>query len=69
MNGRIEDYLGKNKKYIYSHLQEKVDYDRFEIIDRTSSYFRLQTKEAIHFNWKKPGLNKQVMHVGVTIST
>ena len=59
---------------IYSHLQEnsqcqeKVKSDCFEIIDRASSYFRLQIKEAMHINWKKPKLNKQVKHVGITIS-
>ena len=27
--------------------------DCFEIIDRTSSYFRLKIKEAKHINWQK----------------
>ena len=75
LNTRIEEHLGKDKKsHIYSHLQEntqcqeKVNSDCFEIIDRASSYFRLQIKEAMHINWKKPELNKQVKHVGITIS-
>ena len=75
LNTRIEEHLGKDKKsHIYSHLQEnsqcqeRVNYDCFEIIDRASSYFRLQIKEAMHINWKKPVLNKQVKHVGITIS-
>ena len=75
MNTRIEEHLGKDKKpHIYSHLQEnpqcpeKVNSDCFEIIDRASSYFRLQIKEAMHINSKKPGLNKQLKHVGITIS-
>ena len=43
---------------MYSHLQEnpqcqeKDNSDCFEIIDR--GYFRLQIKEAMHINWKKP---------------
>ena len=45
-----------------------VNSDCFEVIDRASSYFRLQIKEAMHINWKKPELNKQVKHVGITIS-
>ena len=75
LNTRIEEHLGKDKKsHIYSHLQEnpqcqeKVNSDCFEIIDCASSYFRLQIKEAMHINWKKPELNKQVKHVGITIS-
>ena len=75
LNTRIEEHLGKDKKsHIYSHLQEnpqcqeKVNSDCFEIIDRASSYFRLQIKEAMHINWKKPELIKKVKHVGITIS-
>ena len=51
LNTRIEEHLGKDKKaHIYSHLQEtpqcqeKVNSDCFEIIDRASSCFRLQTR-------------------------
>ena len=75
LNTKIEDHFGKDKKsHIYSHLQEnpqcqeKVNFDCFEIIDRSSFYFRLQIKEAMHLNLKKPELNKQVKHVGITIS-
>ena len=75
LNTRIEEHLGKDKKsHIYSHLQEnpqcqeKVNFDCFEFIDRVSSYFWLQIKEAMHINEKKPELNKQVKHVGITIS-
>ena len=75
MNTRIEEHLGKDKKsHIYLHLrenlqyQEKVNCDCFEIIDGASSYFRLQIKEAMHIDWKKSELNKQVKHVSITIS-
>ena len=73
MNTRIEDHLGKDKKSdVYSHLQKNPQYQEkiecFEIIDRASSYFRLQIKKALHIHWKKPELNKQVEHVRITIS-
>ena len=75
LNTRTDEHLGKDKKsHIYSHLQEnpqcqeKVNSDCFEIIDHASSYFRLQIKEAMYINWKKPELNKQVKHVGITVS-
>ena len=46
--------------HIYSQLQEnlqcqgKVSSDCIEIIDRASSYFRLQSKGAMHIVRKKP---------------
>ena len=65
-----EEHLGKNKKsHIYLYLyenpqcQEKVNFDCFENINHASSYFRLQIKEAMLINLKKPKLNKQVKHV------
>ena len=58
---RTEEHLGKNKKsHIYLHVyenpqcQEKVNFDCFENINRASSYFRLQIKEAMLINLKKP---------------
>ena len=35
----------------------------------TTSSFRLKIKEAIHINWGKPELNKQVRHTVVSIAT
>ena len=70
----IEEHLEKDENsHIYSplqenpHCQEKVNLDCFDIIDR-ASYIRLQIKKAMHINWKKPELNKQIKHVGITIS-
>ena len=64
LNTMIEEHLEKDKKiHIYSHLQKNC-----EIIDRASSYFRLQIKKAMHINWKKTELNKQVKHVSITVS-
>ena len=75
LNSRIEEHLGKDKKsHIYSHLQEnpqrqeKVNSDCFEIIDRASTYIRLQIKEAMHINWKKPELSKHVKQAVISIS-
>ena len=75
MNTRTDEHLGKEKKsHIYSHLQEnsqcqeKVNFDCFEIIDCASSHFRSQIKKAMHINWKKLKLKKQVKYVGITIS-
>ena len=48
--------------------KSKMTEDCFEIIDRASSYFRLQVKEDMHITRKKPILNKQVKHVSITLS-
>ena len=72
---RIEEHLGKDKNsQILKHLQENShcrqvsNFDCFDVIDRDTSHFRLQLKEAIHITWKKPILNKQIKHVIQTIS-
>ena len=49
-------------------LQEKVNFDRFDVIDYDSSYFRLQIKAAMYINCNKPKINKQVRYVGITSS-
>ena len=72
LNTRIKEHLRKDEKSHFPEnpkCQEKVNSDCFEIIDRSSPYFRLQIKEAMHINWKKLKLNKQLKHVGITIST
>ena len=75
MNTSIKEHLGNDKNsHIYSHLQdnpqcqEKVNFLCFEIIDRPYYYFRLQIRQTMHINWKKTNLDKQVKHVGITIS-
>ena len=52
---RIEEHLGKDKNsQIFKHLQEKThcrqvsNFDCFDVINRDTSHFRLQLKEAMH---------------------
>ena len=72
---RIEVHLGKDKNsQILKHLKENPhcrevsNFDCFDVIDRDTSHFRLQLKEAMYITWKKPILNKQREHVTLTIS-
>ena len=44
------------------------DTERFEIIDSTTSSYRLKLREAMHITWEKPSLNKQVKHVSISIT-
>ena len=39
----------------------------FTIIERANSKFDLQTKEALHINWRKPNLNAQQNHLALTL--
>ena len=40
----------------------------FKIIDKANSKFDLKIKEALHINWRKPKLNTQQNHLGLTLS-
>ena len=62
------------KSHIFAHLVNNETCKAlstencFEIIDFTSTPLRLNLKEAMHIIWKKPSLNKQQKHVGISIS-
>ena len=72
---RTEENLRKDKNLqILKHLLENPhcrqvsNFDCFDVIDRDTSYFRLQLKEAKHITWKKPVLNEHIKHFALTIS-
>ena len=75
LSTRIKEHSETDKKsLIFVHL---VSNDTckvlgaencFEIIDSTSTPFRLKLKEAMHIIWKKPSLNKQQKHVSISIT-
>ena len=62
------------KSHIFAHLVNNETYKAlstencFEIIDSTSTTFKLKLKEAMHIIWKKPLLNKQQKHVSTSIT-
>ena len=70
---RIDEHLNTDKQSaIYKHLKNnnpncKADKSNFKIIDQARSEFTLKLKEAMHIEWKKTILNKQVKHVTLTI--
>ena len=72
---RIKEHLKIDKaSHTYKHLNNNLECKNvcnetcFRVIDSDSSRFRLKVKEARHISWLKPYLNKQVNHVGKTIS-
>ena len=72
---RIDEHLSLGKgSVICDHLQWNLQCKEvcnklpFEIIDQAKSEFQLKIKEAIHIEWEKPILNKQIKHIGLNIS-
>ena len=70
---KIEEHIKKdNKSHIFKHLDSFVtcfdSYNSlyFKIIDHANSKFDLKIKEALHINWRKPNLNAQQNHLGLT---
>ena len=75
LSTRIKKNLETDKKsHIFAHLVNNETCkglsteNCFEIIDSTSTPFRLKLKEAMHIIWKKPSLNKQQKHVSISIT-
>ena len=70
---RIEEHFKSASSHIHKHLSNQhackaaCDKSCFQIIDSATSSFRLKIKEAIHINWDKPELNKQMRHTVVSI--
>ena len=69
---RVNEHLHTDKgssinKHLKSNTQCKCDKSNFKIIDQANSKFTLKIKEAIHIEWQKPDLNKQVKHVRLNI--
>ena len=60
--------------HIFDHLEENqkckdlCNKTCFEIIDQANTAFVLKIKEAIHIEWGKPTLNKQIKHVSLNLS-
>ena len=65
---RVQEHLNKRSQpsSVFKHLENDVncrsacDESCFEIIDNDVSPFRLKIKEAIHNEWIKPKINKQI---------
>ena len=71
----VEEDLEKDKKsHIFKHLAENHNCkslstpDCFQIIDSASSKFRLKLKEVMHITWTKPSVNRQLKHVGISMT-
>ena len=71
LSTRIKEHLETDSKIninINRNCKELCDTERFEIIDSTTSSYRLKLKEPMHVTWEKPSLNKQVKHVSISIT-
>ena len=67
-------YIGETRRHVKTRTEEHLEKDKIsqilkhDVIDRGTSHFRLQLKEAMDITWKKPILNKQTKHVTLTLA-
>ena len=72
---RVQEHLFTDKgSKVFQHLKSNVncknlcDTSSFKILDSARTDFQRKLKEAIHIEWRKPSLNKQVKHVILSIT-
>jgi len=66
---RVQEHLcSDHNSHIYKHLKDsKSCRDHcseacFSILDSDPTVFQLKIKEALHIEWERPSLNKQLKH-------
>ena len=72
---RIKEHLRSDKNsHVYKHIHasenciDNCNNDCFSIIDSASTQYQLRLKEAMHIQWEKPDLNRQVKHINLTLT-
>ena len=72
---RIKEHLETDSKsHIFKHLdtnrkcKELRNAECFEIIDSTTSFYRLKLKEVMHITCEKPSLNNHVKHLSISVT-
>ena len=72
---RIREHLVSDKNsHVYKHVHaseecfEKCDSRCFSILDSAPTEYQLKLKEAMHIEWERPSLNRQVKHLNLTIT-
>jgi hypothetical protein len=75
LSTRIKEHLSSDKSsHIYKHLVESQDCkllsndNCFIVLDQAQTKYQLKLKEALHIQWEKPSLNKQVISYIITIT-
>ena len=68
-----EHLLSDRNSHISKHLQGSESRKNlcsiycFSILDSAPANFQLKIKEALHIEWERPALNKQLKHVDLTL--
>ena len=72
---RIKEHLRSDKNsHVYKHIHafencfDNCDNDCFSVLDSASTQYQLRLKEAMHIQWEKPNLNRQVKHINLTLT-
>jgi len=71
---RVREHLFSDRNsHIYKRLKDS-EFCRnlcseacFSIIDSTPTVFQLKIKEALHIEWERPPLNKQLKHLNLSL--
>ena len=59
---------------IFKHLKgsvvckEACNDSCFKVLDSANTSFKLKIKEALHIQWERPDLNKQIQHYNFSLS-
>ena len=50
-----------------SECKNLCSFNKFFILDSVLTNLQLKIKEALHIDWERPALNKQLKHVSLTL--
>ena len=71
---RVREHLFSDRNsHIYRHLKDSESCRNlcseacFSILDSAPTVFQLKIKEALHIEWERPSLNKQLKHLNVSL--
>ena len=72
---RVREHLlfSDRNSHIYKHLKDSESCRDlcseacFSILDSAPTVFQLKIKEALHIEWERPSLNKQLKHLNLAL--
>ena len=75
LSTRVREHLFTDKNSnIFKHLKgsaackEACNDSCFTVLDSANTSFKLKIKEALHIQWERPDLNKQIQHYNFSLS-
>ena len=75
LSTRVREHLFTDKNSnIFKHLKgsvvckEACNDSCFKVLDSANTSFKFKIKEALHIQWERPDLNKQIQHYNFSLS-